>query len=799
MIYQQSGFKNSIMEAIPAATSDFEGLKQMAQNPQQAAVSKDTVSTFKANQLKYIVAGTLDNGKRANDSYHNASLVLVDFDEIDNEAAFLSKVSTTFDKISYILWPSVSYGYKGPRYHLAIDPSRPLKSKAEKTAVISTVNQWLGFESDEAMCTWVQMFSAPCLTPVNAGKIIVHDGQKLDVDAAIKDYKPVQKPVSDMAKIEAIYHVQQPAVKYDDEFVHDLLTEWATENTVNEEKDFSQLMIQLISYYQHNDISKDALYDAMDVLAGDNEDWKANNQDKLNEHLKTQYSPNSVPFKVLFHTLVPVYEKASEDKTYTSQSIALALVKDAKERQIEKQQALEATDPKTKKVASLDIADVADIILKDVPAWMDRSLTNSPIFMYDASKGIYSASQTLFSNFVHKVQPATTKKQLNDVYSILQDDDRVRDGKPIHEKMLVACQNGVFDLSKQKLTKFSPKFHFIAKIATAYNPTVTEPVIKTKNGEWKPLEWLKTLANGDKEVLAVLLQVIGDACQSSYSRRQAVWLVGDTNSNRKNGSNGKSTFEALVEAVVGNENTAHLKVDQFSERFALNELMGKSLVIGDDVQAGEYIQNQSDFNSAVTGDVLRADIKNKQPVNFTFSGTIIQSTNEMPRFANQTEGTNRRMIIVPFLQHFDLNSADENIKIDYIHRPAVREWLLKHSLVLTGKLDKFIQPQVSKELISDFAKGNDQVANFLDEIDWNSSLIPIQWAYSKFQGFCRDSGFSRPMTKPMFTKRLAEYGWTKKKTRVTEDKFTETASGFDYSGDDYIGKTVWCFCRKENK
>lgn len=795
MLYEQNGFRNSVMMAVPAATTDFEELKEMAQHPQMANVDESTVSTFKAGQLKYIVAGTLDNGKRSNSTYHDASLVLVDFDEIDNESAFLSKVAKVFDQTSYILWPSISYGFKGTRYHLAIDPSRPLKNKEEKMAVLAMVNQLLGIASDEAMCTWVQMFSAPVQTPANVGKIIIHDGEKLDVDKAIASYQPAEKET----RIEAVFHVNQPVVKYNDEYVNGLLTEWTAEKPIAEEKDFSQLMIQLISYYQHFEISKDALYDAMDVLAGDNADWKADNEAKLDQHLKTNYAPNNVPFKVLFKTLVPVYEKASEDKSYTAQSIALDLVRDAKQRKVEKQQALQAVDPKTKKVASLDIADIADIILKDVPMWLDRSLTNSPIFAYDPSKGIYSASETLFSNYVHKIQPAATQKQINDIYNILTDNDRVRDGKPIHEKMMVACKNGIFDLSKQKLTKFSPRYHFVSKIATSYNPTVTEPVIKTKNGEWKPVEWLKTIANGDKEVLAVLLQVIGDACQSSYSRRQAVWLVGDTNSNRKNGANGKSTFEALVEAIVGCENTAHLKVDQFSERFALNELMGKSLVIGDDVQAGQYIADQSDFNSAVTGDVLRADIKNKQPINFSYNGTIIQSTNEMPRFANQSEGTNRRMLIVPFLKHFDLNSADEAIKTDYIHRPEVREWLLKLSLALTGKIDKFIQPKVSKELVEDFAKGNDQVANFLDEINWTSSLIPMQWAYAKFQEFCRNSGFSRPMTKPMFTKRLAEYGWAKKKTRVTEDKFKETASEYDFSGDDFIGKTVWCFCKNENK
>lgn len=794
MLYQQNGFKNSTMTAVPSVETDFEQLKEMAQNSQQANVDESTVGTFKANSLRYIVAGQLDGGKRSNDTFHDASLVLVDFDHISDEAAFLSKVSTTFDSTSYVLYPSISYGFKGIRYHLALDPSRPLVNKEEKAAVLGSVNQQLGVESDEAMCTWAQMFSAPVETEQNRGKIIIHDGEKLDVDEAIQNYKPEKKET----RIEAIYRVGKQVVKYDDAYVHDLLKEWATENTVNEEKDFSQIMIQLVSYYQHGDISQNAMVDAMDVLAGGNADWKVNNQAKMEEHLKTAYSANSVPFKALFRTLVPVYEKASEAKVYTSQSISLALVRDAKQRKSEKQKTLEAVDSKTKKMASLDIADIADILLADVPMWMDRSLTNSPIFVYDPSKGIYSASPTLFSSYAHKIQPAMTPKQVSDLYSVLSDDDRVRDGKPSHDKMLVACQNGVFNLSKQKLVEFSPKFHFVAKIATSYNPTVTEPVIQTKDGYWKPLEWLKTLANGDKEVLAVLLQVIGDACQSSYSRRQAVWLIGNPENAKGNGANGKSTFEALVEAVVGSENTAHLKADQFSERFALNELMGRSLVVGDDVQAGKFIEDQSAFNSAVTGDTLRADVKNKQPVNFTFSGTIIQSTNEMPRFNNQTGGTNRRMLIVPFMAQFDLNKANEEIKTDFIHRKEVREWLLKYSLLIAGKTDKFVQPKVSQELLKDFEKGNDQVANFMDENEFSSTTLPVRWAYEQFQQFCLDSGFRRPLSKPQFSKRMNEFGWMKKKVRVTEDSFVEGYQ-FDSSIREYIGKAVWCLVKDKQQ
>jgi len=71
------------------------------------------------------------------------------------------------------------------------------------------------------------------------------------------------------------------------------------------------------------------------------------------------------------------------------------------------------------------------------------------------------------------------------------------------------------------------------------------------------------------------------------------------------------------------------------KRFMINELIGKTVNIGDDLQSNVYIDNSSNFNSAVTGDVIFTDRKNKTPVSFRFKGTVIQSTNEMPSFKNR--------------------------------------------------------------------------------------------------------------------------------------------------------------------
>lgn len=316
MLYEQNGFRNSVMMAVPAATTDFEQLKKIASNPQVASVNADSVGTFKANQLQYLVAGQLDNGKRSNDTYHNCSLVLIDFDEISDEQQFLSKVSAVFSKISYILWPSISYGYKGIRYHLAIDPSRPLVDKAEKTSVISMINQWLGVASDEAMTTWVQMFSAPVETQANAGKIVIHDGGQLDVDATIAIYKPEQKET----RIEAVFHVGQPALKpsiladviqMPKQKSHHSISQpkalsaiatWAEKHAdeLADEAFFVRTIRFLVEEENEGNLSKSTVDAAGKLLALHNPDWEIDNQAKIDAQRHESLQQNKLSFAQFF-------------------------------------------------------------------------------------------------------------------------------------------------------------------------------------------------------------------------------------------------------------------------------------------------------------------------------------------------------------------------------------------------------------------------------------------------------------------------------------------------------------------
>lgn len=80
-----------------------------------------------------------------------------------------------------------------------------------------------------------------------------------------------------------------------------------------------------------------------------------------------------------------------------------------------------------------------------------------------------------------------------------------------------------------------------------------------------------------------------------------------------NGNDGKGTFQQLISNLVGLKNVAPLKLNQFSERFGLAIIEGKTVIIGDDVQAGIYVDESSNFNSVVTGEPVSIEKKEKTP------------------------------------------------------------------------------------------------------------------------------------------------------------------------------------------
>ncbi|OJT35468.1 phage/plasmid primase, P4 family [Staphylococcus ureilyticus] len=395
------------------------------------------------------------------------------------------------------------------------------------------------------------------------------------------------------------------------------------------------------------------------------------------------------------------------------------------------------------------------VLLNDVIKFVIFDLEeNTKLAMYQSEKGIYTQNTAIIKRIISWLEPRHNEKKAQEVIYHLTNMVDVID--KTNEPHLIPVNNGVFNRNTMKLEPFTPNYVFTTKISTNFVDNPKTPVI---NG-WSFDNWLDEVACGDREVFTLLWQVINDSLNGNYTRKKAIFLVGD-------GNNGKGTFQTLLTNLIGFDNVASLKVNEFDQEFKLGVLEGKTLVIGDDVPVGVNIEDSSNFNSVVTGDPVLVNIKNKQPYHTVFRTTVIQSTNGMPRFKNKTGGTNRRLLIVPFNADFNGTKENPDIKEKYLNNKEVLEYVLYKAINLD--FGKFIVPKVSADMLEEYKQDNDPAYDFkVTEFDtWKIDKVPKSVVYYRYKVFCENSGY-HALSERKFYKTFNQYlskNWEEERAR----------------------------------
>ena len=424
---------------------------------------------------------------------------------------------------------------------------------------------------------------------------------------------------------------------------------------------------------------------------------------------------------------------------------------------------------------------------------------DAPLGMYRGDGvGIYTTNERDIERAIMNEMPRYSIRQVKEVYQKLTIWTGANyQAEPTHDKNLIPVANGIYNVAEKKLMPFSSKYLFTSKVATPYDPDAKEPTVGPD--DWKPSDWIMDLANHDQQVYRLFWQVIHASLNSSYCYRQAIFLVGP-------GNDGKGTLEKLLISLVGPKNTASLKIDEFSDRFAIGSIDGKALVIGDEVQANSYLSNSSKFNSVVTGDPVTVERKNQQGYTTNLTPTIVQSTNEMPKFKNTTDGTYRRLVIVPFKHQFSKEEDNWNIKDDYVNRPEVLKWVLKNALE-NYAVSRFDMPDVSQQAIQELREESDPLVNFKHEVfdEQHPTRIPTKAVYHYYVEYQKMNNQRNTMGPARFTReflKLIGSKYEKRKARITS---TDWAFNGLFPNDmteeelvRYVGtSSVQCFIEKK--
>ena len=246
---------------------------------------------------------------------------------------------------------------------------------------------------------------------------------------------------------------------------------------------------------------------------------------------------------------------------------------------------------------------------------------------------------------------------------------------------------------------------------------------------------MKKLACNDENVYNLLYQSIGYCFYRRNELRKSFFLLGEKR-------NGKSTFLDMVGTLLGETNTANLDLCEIGDKFLTAELAGTLANIGDDIN-DEWISNTAIFKKVVSGDVVTAQRKSKDPFKLRSFAKFFFSANSLPRLGRGKDSSAvlDRLVIIPFDARFSKEDADYDPFIKYkLRSEEVMEALIAKAIPALKTVlieQEFSRCDKVAENMKEFEKSNNPILEFFDELDESDYLHePIKAVYSKYNSFC---------------------------------------------------------------
>ena len=303
------------------------------------------------------------------------------------------------------------------------------------------------------------------------------------------------------------------------------------------------------------------------------------------------------------------------------------------------------------------------------------------------------------------------------------------------------CMVMVLPKREPTVAEHSSKYFILNGLDYAYKPDRGCPMFEA---------FLDETFDGDKERIELIQQWFGYVmCSSDLSMHKFMMFVGE-------GANGKTVLSRILELLIGDENCSHIPLAMFSDKFVLSATIGKMLNSTSESSSELDRQSEMMLKMYTSGDSMEFQRKFRDSVRARPTAKILISTNELPRFADKSNGLWRRMIVVPF----DKSVAEEKQNRNLIYllmseRPGIFNWAHRgyQSLCENGG---FNMPRRCSEMLSGYRSETNPARAFLEshyKYDAASEGIACSRVYDHYKSFCDADGYL-PMNANNFGKEV---------------------------------------------
>lgn len=333
---------------------------------------------------------------------------------------------------------------------------------------------------------------------------------------------------------------------------------------------------------------------------------------------------------------------------------------------------------------------------------------------------------------------AVSQGRIKALASMLEDELFVPDRDVLHEQQrqtrYINLRNGMFDLSTMEfIPEHDPTLYFTTQLDFDYDEDAECPTF---------LRYLDSslVFPGTTDTDFSLTQLVTEALAYSMTARtdlkSSFWLVGQKDS-------GKSTFIALIKALMGELHTTIDLTQLGVNRFLLAGIVGKRVLTFTEASSSTMLPDA--LYKALTGgsDEIYADVKNRDPITFRPEAKVWWAMNEMPRVGDRSGATTRRIIIIPFNRSIPAGERIADLEHRLMReRSGIFNVLINH-LWRVNELKGFDRCEQSEQLLAEYIMENDTEATFLEECAERHESYKTRGKelYDRYASWCVSNGF----------------------------------------------------------
>lgn len=372
------------------------------------------------------------------------------------------------------------------------------------------------------------------------------------------------------------------------------------------------------------------------------------------------------------------------------------------------------------------------------------------IYIYDSEKGIYTPNGDVhIAMFIHNYFKGTeTNNCVNEIIGSVKRGTYIDRKEFLNNNEAEVClQNGVLNIETRELKRHIADKHFIVQLPLTYDAEAKCPQIDS---------FLDDVTSSDKEDNQLLEEILGWCLLNRYFMHKIVVLVGT-------GRNGKTTFLNLLRAFLGKDNCSSVELKDLCEsRFSAANLYGKLANVCTEL-THRSLRNTGKIKSLTGEDSITAEHKFQSPFQFTNKAKMLFSTNELPKFTEDSTAIWSRFIIIDFVNSFgdDNPKTDKNILAKLTQQIELSGLLNKaldglDRLIKNGKFTNSLPPEETRNRYLDRSDPFYRfISTCLDEGE-HDDFISRKDMYSIYKGFCVSNNLA-PASQSKFTRDFVKF------------------------------------------